>query len=212
MKPGQSKRDQQAVLGVIAAIAVGLVVYYAYAIKPLLARMAAVTKDVQNTDAQLKHISQMVAEMPRLRETHDKLAASLKLLRDNLPSEERLPAIIEFLSDLASQTGLKIQTIFPQRSFETLGAASGSEPAAAQSSELYRGIPIQIDALAGFHQLGAFLARVESGGQPVQLRSLRVSGNPRELRRHNIKLVLLVYFESEPKTAARALTRKQEGS
>jgi Tfp pilus assembly protein PilO len=207
MKPGQFKRERQALVGALA-VSVGILwAYYAYAITPLLRRMASATDSVHRADVQLKHISQMVGEMPQLQQEHDRLAASVKTLREGLPSEERLPAIIEFLSDLASQTGVRIQTIFPQRSIETLGVAPGLEQSVVKPPELYRGIPIQIDALAGFHQLGAFLARVESGSQPVQLRSLRISGNPKELRRHNIKLVLLVYFASEARAAHREADR-----
>jgi hypothetical protein len=48
-----------------------------------------------------------------------------------------------------------------------------------------------------------FLSRVEAGAQPMQLKSLRISGNPKEPRRHSVKLVLLVYFSS-PEAAATA--------
>ena len=62
--------------------------------------------------------------------------------------------------------------------------------------ELYKEIPIQIDALAGFHQMGMFLSRVESGAQPMQVRMLRISDNPSEPRRHVVKLQLVAYFAS----------------
>ncbi|MBI3323985.1 MAG: type 4a pilus biogenesis protein PilO [Candidatus Omnitrophica bacterium] len=216
-KSDRSKREQQLLLGMFLLMGVGGWVYIAYAVKPLLSRLSTVSQEVSSAETQLKQVEQVVAEIPRLQQEHDKLVTSIKTLREGLPSEERLPAIIEFLSDLASQTGVKIQTIFPQRSFEALGVSSDAPPSKVtnivlpKTPDLYRGIPIQIDALAGFHQLGTFLSRVEAGNQPVQLRSLRISGNPREFRRHNVKLVLLVYFESEPKTAAAPMPGRAQG-
>ena len=67
---------------------------------------------------------------------------------------------------------------------------------------------MQIDALSGFHQLGSFLGRVESGPQPMRLRSLRLSGNPKDFRRHNSKIILIVYFAAQDLPAPASGTRE----
>ena len=131
-----------------------------------------------------------------------------------LPAEEELPVIIERLSDLASQSGVKIQLVMPQRPLQ--GGAGGAvpQPSAPSSPALYKEIPIEIDALAGFHQLGTFLSRIELGEQAMQLRSLRISQNAKTSRRHLVKMTLVAYvIPSAPKpTADKNPSQSREGS
>ena len=125
-----------------------------------------------------------------------------------MPSERELASVIQFISDLASQTSVKIQSVFPQRSSDE--AAIPGRPVTTPSAEpLYQEIPIQIDAVAGFHQFASFLSRAEHGPHVLRVRSLRISGNPREPRRHTMKLVMVTYVTpgaasatpvSEPRT------------
>jgi len=204
------KRDQRILLTIILVVVMSLWAYSTVIFRPLSQQLHRVGQDVRTASLKLQLMEQVVAQEPQLRQELSQLTDTLQALRTMLPSEEELPSVIGLLSDLASQTGVKIQTIFPQRSLEGSGAASGSQAAATKPPELYKEIPVQIDALAGFHQLGVFLSRVESGTQPMQLKSLRISGNPKEPRRHSVKLVLLVYFSS-PEAAATSRSATYSG-
>ena len=76
------------------------------------------------------------------------------------------------------------------------GAKAKHEPNARKAGSqapAYTEIPIQLEALTGFHQLGAFLSRVEQGEPPMQVRSLRINENPKLLRRQAVKMTLVVY-------------------
>jgi Tfp pilus assembly protein PilO len=120
---------------------------------------------------------------------HAALEGKVRALQNALPPETELPSIIELLSSLAGQTSFRIQTIFPQRS-------STEDPSARLGPAqplLYKTIPIQIDALAGFHQLGAFLSLVEAHDKPLRIASLRISSQQKEAQFHRIKLVIDSY-------------------
>ncbi|MBI2495177.1 MAG: hypothetical protein HYW10_01195 [Candidatus Omnitrophica bacterium] len=91
----------------------------------------------------------------------------------------------------------KIETIFPQRSPGDRKPAEGSSGKSAPTQPgpgAYEEALIQVEALAGYHQLGAFLGAVESGDKPVRVSSLHMVGNPKEPKRHHIKLLLRAYF------------------
>jgi Tfp pilus assembly protein PilO len=148
---------------------------------------------VRSSKDQLAALQQAAANEPTLREQHRRLQDAVVALNRVLPSEAELPTIIEFLSGLASQTQVKIQTIFPQRPLDPLGDLGPGEEAAAEAM-VYKEIPLQIDAQASFHQLGTFLALVESSDKPMQVSTLRISGNPKEPRWHNVNLAILTYF------------------
>jgi len=191
----RSKREQRLlVVAVVVLAGVFVWVYYAYGLTPLFRKVVQLGQEIRTTNIKLQHIEQAIAQEPQLRQERDRLGETIQALSALLPPEEELPSVIELLSDVASQTGVKIQTIFPLRASETEEAPTGAKQPPDKGREFYTQIPIQIDALTGFHQLGSFLSHVESSPQPMQLKSLRISGDPKEPRRHNMKIVLTVYF------------------
>jgi len=187
-----------------------LTAYYLAALKPLFGSLKRLGEDIRTKGTQLQYIEQAAEEEPRLRDEFTRLNSQTQAFQTALPSEQGLPSTIERLSDLASQTGLKIRTIFPQRTLESLGVATETE--AATPPELYKEIPIQIDALSGYHQLGRFLSLVESSTPPMKLKSLRISGDEKEPRRHNMKLVLIAFFAASGDNTRTSVSGRGGGS
>ena len=205
MKPRTLTPQQQLIL-ISLAVLLGLGAYITYGILPLFQWITGLRQEAETINQQLQRMQQTLLQEGRLRDELTKTEKTLEQLRSAFPSEDRLPSVIEVLSDVATQSGVKIQTISPEHP-TTPPPAPPAPPAGGKSPgktkgpvvkplELYKEIPIQIDALAGFHQIGMFLSRVESGAQPMQVRLLRISENPAEPRRHIVKLQLVAYFAS----------------
>ena len=196
MRLGLSPRELRTVLlGGVIGIAV-LYMYVAMILAPLWRQASSLGERVSSARAQLAALRQATTNEAAIQEQHHSLQGAVVSLRGQLPSEDELPAVIEFLSGLASQTQVKIQTIFPQRPLnhqpdDRLLAAQGKTAAELM---VYKEIPIQIDAQANYHQLGTFLSLVEASKKPMQVTTLRVSSNPKEPRWHNVNLSLLTYF------------------
>ena len=202
-------RKMLVVVGLLAVLV--LWVYYAYILTPLVQRVWQVGGEARTLRGQLRAIEQAIVQEPQLRQQHRQLADEVEKLRTTLPSEEELPAVIERLSDLASQTGVKLQLITPQRSLQGRGTGVGPTPSSPTTSPvIYTEIPIDMEALAGFHQLGTFLSRIELGEQPMQLRSLHISQDAKMLRRHVVEMTLVAYVA--PRAADKSLSRGREGS
>ena len=194
------QRERLRLGGAIAIALAFFGVFYLVALKPFMATVSALGQEVQTTNVKLQYIQQGIAQEPKIREELKELTASLHTLRASMPSEKQLPSVIERLSDMANESGVKIQTIFPQRESEksssTSSEPSHASPSAEDEAKLYKEIPIQIEALAGFHQLGNFLYRMEGGSQPIQLRSLRMTTNTKDMHLHTIKMVLGAFFRT----------------
>lgn len=171
-------------------------VYATYIVGPLSKEVKALGDRVRTEREQLKGLEAVTANEESLRQQHQQLRDTVTSLRNLLPPEEELSSVIERLSDLANQSQVKIQTIFPQRELgddlAVTRATTGSQPLV-----VYKTIPIQIDALAGYHQLGTFLNLVELGDKPMRVAGLRVSANPKEPKRHLVKLLILSYFATQ---------------
>ena len=193
-------RDQRTIF-LIGALGLGILYAYArYIVGPLGREATELGQKIRSARERLQALEAATANEATLREQYSQVEQTVKSLRTLLPAEEELAAVIGLLSDLANQAQVKIQTIFPQRSVETpeaLAAAIKPGSSAARPPVVYREIPIQIDALAGYHQLGEFLGLVEGGKNPMRVSSLRISANPKESKRHHIKLVLVAYFATQ---------------
>ena len=192
-----------------AALGIGgvlfLWMYFAYMIRPLLASASTIEQKIRSGDTELQRVQQALAQEPKLQREQEDLTESMRALRTVMPAEQELASVIEQISGMATRAGVKIQTIFPQRSLESFKVVAGLDEKRSQRSKLFKEIPIQINALAGYHQLGAFLSRVEQGKQPMYLKSLRITTNPKELRRHTIEVVIIAYFAAaEAKSTAGA--------
>ena len=190
MKIDFSRREQRTILLAGGLAMIILWAYSAAIFGPLKREADRLGQEVRTARERLKGLEIATSNEAALREQHQQLNQTVESLRKLLPAEQEVPAVIERLSNLASQSGLKIQAISPLRPIDPSAQKSG----AGSRPIVYREIPIQIDALAGYHQLGTFLSLVESGDKPMQVSSLQISQNPREVKRHNIKLLLHSYF------------------
>lgn len=188
-------QEQRTILIVGALGILILYVYATYVMGPLIHRWGDLGRQGRAAREQLKLLQAATANEASLKEQHRELKETVASLQRLLPAEEELPAVIELLSSLASQSQVKIQSIFPQRS-----AAEETEAqklnAASIGPVVYTDVLIQIDALGGFHQLGTLLSLVEAGEKPMRLSSLRISADPKDPKLH-IKLLLQAYFATK---------------
>lgn len=170
--------------------------YSVYFVGPLWQRVASLSQETKSAREKLRFLETATASGAMLEGQYQQLNEAVKAMQSLLLPETELPRVIELLSDVASQANVRIQAIFPQRPVGEVGGAGRSSDAAegATLAAGYRTIPIQIDALAGYHQLGVFLSLVESQDKPMRIASLRIASQPKESKRHLVKLVIESYF------------------
>ena len=195
MKMGMSTRELRHLLLLGLSAVVILWAYGALLLGPLRRDAAELGRQIRNAREEVKTLEAATANEASLHQQYQLVDQSVFSLRRFLPGEEELASSIELLSDLANQAQVKIQTIFPQRSLDADEVANALNGKAASAESLvYKQVLIQIDAAAGYHQLGTFLGLVEAQERPMRISSLRISGNAKEPKRHYVKLLLEAYF------------------
>lgn len=187
MKPKISSDNVRAIGLTALLVVAGLYVYFEYYFVPTSKQLSSLEVQLRAARDNLKSLEAATANEAVLQVQYKQVEQAVASLRKSLPSESELPAVMEVLSNLASKSNVKIQTIYPERQ-TTAPRAEGADPA------VYREIPIQIDAVAGFHQLAGFLNQVEAGDKPMQVLSMRITANPKDSRRHQINLLFKAYF------------------
>ncbi|HTL70431.1 MAG TPA: hypothetical protein VL404_03975 [Candidatus Eisenbacteria bacterium] len=111
-------------------------------------------------------------------ETHQDL---LKREKSFIAPDE-LPRLLENLSELAQNSGVKILTLIPVE----------IAPSAAAGDSRYRKAAIRLSAMAGTHEFGRFLANLEGGTTYFRVTNLSIKDTP-DLRRHQMELDLELY-------------------
>ena len=191
-KLAANTREQQVILLVGGLGALILYLYAVFIIGPIRRESRELVRDSQNAQEKLRGLEAVVANEATIRQQYEQADQAVRGLRSQLPAESELSQLIQLLTDWADRSQVKIQTISPQRP-ETVQETGSGQPG-SDKPVVYEDIFIQIDALAGYHQLGVFLNLIEGSDKPLHLSTLKISGNAREPKRSNIKLLLGTYL------------------
>ncbi len=111
----------------------------------------------------------------------EKAVAELETKQKAFVAADEVPALLENLSKLANESSLKITSLKP------------IDLPVVSESKNYSSVPIQISALAGTHEFGAFLGRLESGQTFFRVKDIKISTNPMDEKRHLVELIVETY-------------------
>jgi type IV pilus assembly protein PilO len=177
------KKDRKKMLIACGAVAcAALAAYFTLLLRPQAASLFTTMAKVGRMKADLKKAESDVAGIDKLKASIQSYSEKMESYGALLPTEGQMPALLESLSEMARGSGMKIS-----------GLAPVQEPAAAPGSRTYRPIPITINARAGFHELGKFLASVESSGRFMKISDISIRTNRASPRKHDVDLVVTAY-------------------
>lgn len=170
----------------------------------------------------LRKLGELSAETGKLRENIRKsqsliankaqmdirLAALQQKVRDYkaaLPPYSDMPDILQDISDIASESKVKITKIEPLKAEQQQGAAApanGSgkpqEKAISGKTELlYTEMPIKIEARGGYHALGKFINDIENAKNIMAIGDLEISANSDDMYNHGVRLLIVAYISRE---------------
>ena len=98
-----------------------------------------------------------------------------------LVASNEVPQLLENLSQQANDSHLKITSLKPVDS------------SIVSETKSYASVPIHISALAGTHEFGAFLGRLESGNTFFRVKDIKIASNPADEKRHLVELLVETY-------------------
>ena len=195
MKLTLTKREQKLIAILGGLMIVISYVYVSFILGPLTHETIQLGQRVREAHQRVQGLETIVVNEPALRAQYGQWEEKVKSLRALLPSRDEESATLEKLSSLARKSQIKIQAIFPQRPKDQ-PASPKATPKESTKPEptVYEDVLIQVDASGGYHQLGTFISLVEADKRPLRISSLRIVGNPKEMKNHNIKLLIRAYF------------------
>jgi len=136
-----SLTPQQRVMLFVGTFVCLVAAFYFLQYQPRSEVMAALQTDLAQQEKRLAVLKDAAAKLPALQEELAKAEAEFAHLLSLLPDQREIPALLETVSKLGAQVGLE-NILF--------------QPQAEQAREFYAVIPIRLDLIGSYHQLGAF--------------------------------------------------------
>ena len=159
-----------------------LVVDLVFLVNPMIRSVVKTVPKAAQIGRELKQIKEDAKNKEAIRKEWGDLKERLAREESRFVSAAEVPALFETLSRQAFDSGVKIMAIRPTETRRGPTAASTYAP-----------LPIQMSALAGTHEFGAFLGRLESAGTFFKVTDLKIASNPAEERKHLVDLKMEIY-------------------
>ncbi|MDD4202036.1 MAG: type 4a pilus biogenesis protein PilO [Candidatus Omnitrophica bacterium] len=137
-------------------------------------------KEIETLESDIERLNVLNSRIESMKET-------VELYEEKLPSEYEIPLFLEELSGKAKDTYVKITGISPITIVQKVSEKEKKE------GRSYEKIPIQINAESGYHQLGLFLNKMETGDRFVDISSIMIYNSERTPKIENIELTLNAY-------------------
>jgi type IV pilus assembly protein PilO len=181
-----SKEKQKIyILAAIFGIA-GLMLYYNLLLKPQFSSFIARNKEFRVVKERVKTGEALIANKAELIRQHDNFKKQAGYLEKRLPGQDQISSLLEDFSDVAKSSKVNILKIKPLEEFAPISKQK-------VVSNSYAEFPILIEASAGYHQLGAFVNRLETMDRFIKIIDIDVSGTVKNPRDHDIKIRIITY-------------------
>lgn len=150
----------QKVLLFVATILVLGAAFYFLTYKDLRQQADKLAKSVAEQEKRLVTVKQAVARVEALQVEIARADADFQQLLRLLPDQKELPGLLESVSELGAQVGLE-NILF--------------QPQAEQPREFYAAIPVRLDLIGTYHELGVFFDKVSKLDRILKVENLSLT-------------------------------------
>lgn len=183
------KRNPKQMLIVIsAAVAVALLVYFAFILKPQVIKISGIMGRLNKARADLKTAESDIAGIGSMNNAVEAFNKKIGKYEKTLPIEEGIPGLLESLSEMARKANMRIAGIVPV----------GTKELKAEK-RVYKEIPIMINAKAGYHELGRFLTSLENSDRFIKVADIHIKSSAATPLKHDVELLVVTYVLLEGK-------------
>lgn len=177
----KSKREKALLFTFVVMSAMTL--YFYIFLKPAINTLSTVAPKVSILKKELDDAKYLVSNKENIEKSRVELARKLEGYNEFFPGEQELQRLLKDFSNLASESNVKIIGIKP--------LAQGEY--AAKKTDMYEERPYKIMAKSGYHELGRFIQRLETGRKFIAVKDIKIAADEKDIARHNVELVASAY-------------------
>jgi type IV pilus assembly protein PilO len=141
----------------------GLFIYFIYI--PMISEIRANEKVLSETEATIRSNDERIKKLAELEQEVVTLNAKLKVLSEQLPEEKEVSTLLGELQGLVNKSGLMLKLWKPEKR-------------RTHSSGLYEEIPIAVDLVGAYHNVGMFFDSIGKVKRIVNILNIRM-GSPK---------------------------------
>ena len=180
------KEKQKLILLLSIFCIAALVVYYNLLLKPQFLSFIVYNRECISAKRSIKAARTLIANEDRIRRDYDNLKKQVDILDGNFANQDDISSLLQDFSRIAESSGVKILKIKPLDVIDNI-SEDGTTP------RFYSEFPILIEAIAGYHQCGEFVNKLESMDRFIKIDDLDIKARPKDAR-HHIKLKVSTYI------------------
>lgn len=141
----------------------GLFIYFIYI--PIISEIRANEKILSDTEATIRSNDERIKKLAELEQEVVTLNAKLKVLSEQLPQETEVSTLLGEIQSLVNKSGLTLKLWRPEKR-------------RTHSSGLYEEIPIAVELVGGYHNVGVFLDNISKVKRIVNILNIKM-GQPK---------------------------------
>lgn len=147
---------QRVLVLVVAVLALAAAFYY-FKYDPQNRRIRQLRTSIQNEETRVATLKKYAAESEKLAQEVEKSQEEFTAMLKLLPDQREIPALLETVSEIGAQEGLE-NLLF--------------QPLPETPHEFHATIPVRLDLVGRYHQLGMFLDKISRLGRIIQVDGL----------------------------------------
>ena len=177
--PDQQKKVLYGVLAVV-----GLVVWLNFLLVPQWKQWGRQGTELKSLQEQVTQARRLLAQLPGVEQNQALLSSQVAIRPTLISPQEQLPELMDRIAQVARASRLRLSSLKPGAEISGLTAGPSG----------YVEVPIEIETLAGYHQVGAFLDALESSEHLLRVQSLEIATGGRDMWNHRTRITLQAYL------------------
>lgn len=155
---------------------------YFLLLRPLLGSLNKLSSQTAELRHNIEDAKTDIARIGQNRDQLEKIRNQVNEVKVKIRSAQEVPLILEDISRIASENGVKIDQLMPLKDQKVL--------LAKQKDVEYYALPIMVQARSPYHELGRWLAQLESEKVFYGIGNLSIMTNPKDTMRHQVQITL----------------------
>jgi len=174
---------------ILLSIAMFFIFYldYKYILEPQFKDLSSVRLRLKNTKRNIETFQKEFITMRELKEKQDSAGEEQAAQTKKMISSDQIPLLLKEISDISNRNQVRITQIKP--SGQPRDAARGQKPQKF-NTEL-----ITLEMSCDYHHCGQFLNELENTETLLTLEEMKISSNPKEYFRQDVRLVIKAYVK-----------------
>ena len=182
------KNQKQVIIIIAIAVLLALFLYITFIFSPQIVKIVGLSGKLAKARINLRGAESIIAKMDGMKAAIEVYKAKVGKYEKMLPTEEGIPSLLESLSEMAKSSSMSIAGIAPF-------TPNDSKP----QGPVYKELPIMINAKAGYHELGRFMASLENSDRFIKIADMQIKFNKATPNKHDIELLVVTYVLLEGK-------------